>query len=133
MVRTLGIVIDSATGDRAEAHLPDDERWHNHIGGPHAGAMFTLGESTSGALVLAAVGDLLPVATPLATSASIDYVARAHGEVRAVAVADPVELAAARAAVRDQGRPDFTVSVELTAGQRTTARMTIAWTLYLHR
>ena len=31
--------------------IPDDPDFHNHVGGPHAGAMFTLAESASGAVV----------------------------------------------------------------------------------
>ncbi|MEU3452362.1 DUF4442 domain-containing protein [Micromonospora sp. NPDC006766] len=40
-------------GVRAVVRLPDNPEHRNHVGGPHAGAMFTLGETASGAVVLA--------------------------------------------------------------------------------
>jgi uncharacterized protein (TIGR00369 family) len=133
MVRTLGIEVIDATAERAHAVLPDDPRWHNHIGGPHVGAMFTLAESASGALVLAAAGDLLDRCTPLARTARMEFLAKALGEVSAVATADPDEVAAARAAVdAPDGRPRFTVVVELSAAGETTGRLSIDWVLFRH-
>src|SRR3954453_10915296 len=115
-VRTLGIEVTAVREDDgvlvAEATLPDVDGQRNHVGGPHAGAMFTLGESASGAVVLAGLADLLDRATPLAVSAEIRYLRLARGPVRAVArMGRPVadvrdELAAGR-------RPEFVVHVTL--------------------
>ena len=52
MVGTLNLVFIDLTPDSATMKLPDQPAFRNHLGGPHAGAMFTLGESASGALVL---------------------------------------------------------------------------------
>ncbi|WP_141665929.1 DUF4442 domain-containing protein, partial [Streptomyces prasinus] len=53
MARTLNLEFLETTAERAVVSLPDQGDYHNHVGGPHAGAMFTLGESASGAVVLA--------------------------------------------------------------------------------
>ncbi len=71
--RTLGIEFvevapEAEGGVRVTVRLPDSPATHNHVGGPHAGAMFTLGETASGAVVLAAFGQLLDRAVPLAVT-----------------------------------------------------------------
>ncbi|MEV7329469.1 DUF4442 domain-containing protein [Micromonospora sp. NPDC093244] len=132
--RTLGVEFvevapDSGGGVRAVVRLPDSPATHNHIGGPHAGAMFTLGETASGTVVLAAFGHLLDRVVPLAVHADIDYRKLAMGPVLATArLARPAlevidELEAGR-------RPEFGVEVEIaTEDGRTTATMTVIWTL----
>ena len=82
--RTLGIEFvevapEAEGGVRAVVRLPDSPATHNHIGGPHAGAMFTLGETASGAVVLAAFGQLFDRAVPLAVRAEIAYRKTRHG------------------------------------------------------
>ncbi|MFF1631931.1 DUF4442 domain-containing protein, partial [Streptomyces sp. NPDC058272] len=73
MARTLNLEFVETTPEKAVVALPDQGDFHNHVGGPHAGAMFTLGESASGAIVLAAFGGQLSRAVPLAVSAEIAY------------------------------------------------------------
>ncbi|MEU5162128.1 DUF4442 domain-containing protein [Streptomyces sp. NPDC020875] len=132
MVRTLNLEFDEATADRAVLRLPDQAEFHNHVGGPHAGAMFTLAESASGAIVLAAFGDQLHRAVPLAVRAEIGYRKLAKGEVTAVAtLGRPVADVLAEL---DRGeRPEFDVTVEIRrADGDVTGVMTIAWTLRPH-
>ncbi len=133
MVGTLGIVFEEVAADRAVLRLPDQQAYHNHIGGLHAGAMFTLAETATGALVLGHFGDMLDQATPLAVEATIRYLKIALGDVTAVATieADPAEL---RARVIAGERPEFDVTVELTTVQPDgellqTGHMTVLWTL----
>jgi acyl-coenzyme A thioesterase PaaI-like protein len=52
MVGTLSLGFVDLESGTAVMRLPDQQAYRNHVGGPHAGAMFTLGESASGALVL---------------------------------------------------------------------------------
>src|SRR2546423_15715006 len=85
MVRTLNLEFTETTAERAVVRLPDQPDFHNHVGGPHAGAMFTLAESASGAIVLAAFGDQLQRAVPLAVRAEIGYKKLAMGPVTATA------------------------------------------------
>lgn len=136
--RTLGfefveVAHEADGGVRAVVRLPDSPATHNHVGGPHAGAMFTLGETASGAVVLAAFGHLLDRATPLAVRADIAYRKLAMGPVLAkawlgCAVAEVV-------AELDAGeRPEFPVRVEIATEEgKPTSEMTVIWTLRPHR
>lgn len=127
--RTLGIEFISVTPDSAVAVLPDDARLHNHVGGPHAGALFSLAETASGAIVLAAFGDVLDRAVPLAVRASIGYSKLAMGTVTATGVLN--RAASDVIAELDAGsRPEFDVDVSIARADGTeTARMTVTWTL----
>jgi len=132
MVRTLSLEFLEATAERAVVLLPDQAEYHNHLGGPHAGAMFTLAESASGAIVLAAFGDQLSRAVPLAVRAEIGYRKLAMGEVTATAVLGrPVADVVAEL---DRGeRPEFPVTVEIRrADGAVTGEMTVVWTLRPH-
>ncbi|GIF99566.1 DUF4442 domain-containing protein [Catellatospora citrea] len=135
--RTIGTrfteITVAADGVRAVAELPDDPAVHNHVGGPHAGAMFTLAETASGAIVLAAFGDQLHRATPLAVHAGIAYKKLAMGVVSATATLS--RPAADVVAELDAGqRPEFEVNVVIANAEGvTTGEMTITWTLRPHR
>jgi len=133
MVRTLHLEFLETTPERAVLRLPDQPEYHNHIGGPHAGAMFTLAESASGAIVLDAFADQLQRATPLAVRAQIDYRKLAMGAVTAQAVLG--RPAAEVIAELDAGkRPEFPVTVTLHTDDGTvTGEMTILWTLRPNR
>lgn len=132
--RTLGIEIievasDGDGGLRAVVGLPDSPATHNHVGGPHAGAIFTLGETGSGAVVLAAFGHLLDRAMPLAVRADIAYRRLAMGAVRATArLSRPIAEVEGELAAGD--RPEFPVPVEIaTEDGNVAAEMTVVWTL----
>jgi acyl-coenzyme A thioesterase PaaI-like protein len=127
--RTLGIAFAEVGSDRAVASLSDHPDRRNHVGGPHAGAIFTLGETASGAIVLAAFGSVLGRATPLAVDATIAYRKLAIGDVTATATLG--RSATDVLAELDAGeRPVFPVAVEITrADGAVTAIMTVTWTL----
>ncbi|WP_030865323.1 DUF4442 domain-containing protein [Streptomyces sp. NRRL S-37] len=129
MARTLNLQFLETTPERAVVALPDQADYHNHVGGPHAGAMFTLGESASGAIVLAAFGDQLARAVPLAVSAEIAYRKLAMGPVTATATLG--RPAAEVVAELDEGaRPEFPVSVAIRREDgAVTGEMTVVWTL----
>jgi uncharacterized protein (TIGR00369 family) len=131
MVRTLNLEFLECGAERAVLRLPDQGEFHNHVGGPHAGAMFTLAESASGAIVLAAFSDQLGRAVPLAVRAEIAYRKLAMGPV--TATAELGRPAAEIVAELDQGlRPEFPVAVTLTREDgAVTGEMTIVWTLRL--
>ncbi|MFF7651518.1 DUF4442 domain-containing protein [Streptomyces sp. NPDC007983] len=129
MVRTLNLEFVEASAERAVVRLPDQPDLHNHVGGPHAGAMFTLAESASGAVVLAAFGDQLQRAVPLAVRAEIEYKKLAKGPVTATArLGRPV---AEVVAGLDAGeRPEFPVKIEITREDgAVTGEMSVTWTL----
>lgn len=133
MVGTLNFEFVELSPDRSVMRMPDQPDYHNHVGGPHAGAMWTLAESASGALVFVNFGDLLDRATPLAVEATIRYRRLAMGPVVATAVLNrPVadiltELETGR-------RPEFGVDVTIaTEDGTTTGEFTILWTLKPNR
>lgn len=133
MVRTLNLEYLELSEDRALLRMPDDSAFHNHVAGPHAGAMFTLGESASGAVVIAAFSDQMHRALPLAADGTITYKRLAMGPLLAEA---------------KLGRPKADVIADLDAGQNArfpvgiqlrtedgtvTAEMTVTWALRLNR
>ncbi|MFE6668548.1 DUF4442 domain-containing protein [Streptomyces sp. NPDC057697] len=129
MARTLNLEFLETTADRAVVRLPDQAEYHNHIGGPHAGAMFTLAESASGAIVIAAFGDQLSRAVPLAVKAEIGYKKLAKGVVTATATLG--RTVAEVVAELDAGeRPEFPVAIEIRREDgAVTGEMTVVWTL----
>ncbi|MFI8181240.1 DUF4442 domain-containing protein [Actinacidiphila glaucinigra] len=129
MAATLSIEFLETTAEHAVVRLPDQPAYHNHVGGPHAGAMFTLAETASGAVVLAAFADRLSRAVPLAVRAEIGYRKLAMGPVTATArLGRP---AADVIAELDRGeRPEFPVTVAIQREDgAVTGEMTIVWTL----
>lgn len=129
MAHTLNLVYLETTPERAVLQLPDQPAYHNHVGGPHAGAMFTLAESASGCIVLAAFGDQLSRAVPLVASTEVSYKKLAMGDVTATATLG--RPAAEIVADLDAGRrPEFPVNVEITrADGAVTGVVTVVWTL----
>ncbi len=102
----IGLGVD----DEGRVLLEDDATLHNHVGTVHAGALFTLGEAASGV----AIGPIVEAlgAAPIAKKASIDYLRKARGRVRAEGrVAEAVD--AIRARLVAEGRTTFDVDVEL--------------------
>ncbi|WP_171170519.1 DUF4442 domain-containing protein [Streptomyces sp. I05A-00742] len=129
MVRTLNLVYEETTPERAVLRLPDQPEYQNHVGGPHAGAMFTLAESASGAVVLGAFGDQLSRVVPLPVRAEIAFKKIAQGPVTATAVLG--RPAADVLAELDAGeRPEFPVRISITREDGVeTGEMSVIWTL----
>lgn len=129
-VATLEIAYDGLDAQRAVCVLRDQQRFHNHVGGLHAGAMFTLAETASGALVIGNFEDLVNGGvTPLAATATISYTRLAKGDVTATAtLGRPAEEV--RGELAETGRTvQFPVDVVLSTADGETGRMTISWAL----
>ena len=108
-VRTLGPRVLST--DPALLRLADDATLHNHVGGPHAGAIFGLGETAAFVVLLQVFGDLVEGGVvPLVKDAQIAYSSVATGVLLASATltgdADGV-----RGSVAERGRATFPVEV----------------------
>jgi acyl-coenzyme A thioesterase PaaI-like protein len=58
----------------------------NHIGSQHAGALFTLGETASGAAMAGTFADLMLNIRPVASDASLEYRKLARGKITAIAI-----------------------------------------------
>lgn len=94
--------------------------------------MFTLGDTVSGAVVLAAFGDQLTRAVPLVVKAEISYKKLAKGVVTATATVDR-PVAEVVAELDEGGRPEIPVTVVFNREDgAVTGEMTILWTLRLH-
>ena len=129
MVGTLGLEFDELNATKAVLRLPDQAAYHNHIGGPHAGAMFTLGESASGALVLGNFADHLASVTPLAVEANIAFKKVAMGPIVATAVMTRTAQEIL-AELESGNRPEFRVDITLeTEDGAVTGQMSVLWTL----
>ncbi len=129
MVATLGIEFLELDPARVVLRLPDDAAYHNHLGGPHAGAMFTLAETATGALVLGNFGMFLDRVVPLAVDASIRYRKIAMGPLYAEALMrDTPQSILARL---DAGeRPEWRIEVSLATEDWTvTGEASFLWTL----
>jgi uncharacterized protein (TIGR00369 family) len=129
-VATLKIEYEHLDATSAVCVLRDDPAFHNHVGTLHAGAMFTLAETASGAIVMASFEDLVQAGvTPLAATASISYTKVARGDVTATAeLGRPAEDV--RAELAETGRTaQFPVEVVLSTADGETGRMTISWAL----
>lgn len=133
-VKTLGLEYLELGEGHAVLRLPDEPAFHNHVGGPHAGAIFTLAESASGAVVIGSFEDLLSRVTPLAASAEIAYTKLQKGPVTAEATLDR-SAAEVRRELDETGRTvQFPVTVQMRDGEgNETSRMTISWALRPHR
>lgn len=115
---------------RAVVRLPDSATLANHLGGPHAAAMYAAAEAASGVAVFSAFADRLGEVVPLLAGASVDYRKVAMGAVVARA-----ELATTREAVLEAlaaspkgAEVPVRVSVEDGAG-RVVAEMSARWFL----
>lgn len=129
MVATLGLEYVEVSPERTVVVLRDQPEYRNHVGGPHAAAMFALAESATGAVAIAAFGDLMDRAVLLPTTVTMDYVAIARGDLTATAWLD-ADAAAAREQFDAGSRPEFDIACEITDGEGTvTSRLRARWTL----
>jgi acyl-coenzyme A thioesterase PaaI-like protein len=130
-LRTLGPTLVELDGDHAVCRLDAGPELHNHVGGPHAAALFGLGELTAFALTLRAFGaEVKAGGVPLIKSGSIDYRALVTGPVLATAtIADDLEAVRARFAERGSASFDCEVDLRLEETGATTTVMRPRMTL----
>src|ERR1700742_2105696 len=79
----MGIEVTAMSEGEATAVLPDRPELHNHVGTQHAGALFTVAETASGAAFVGAFAERMGEVRPLARSAEISYEKIAKGEIKA--------------------------------------------------
>jgi uncharacterized protein (TIGR00369 family) len=111
-VRLLGITIDSIGNGTSEVSMPSDPKLNNHLGTSHAGALFTLAETASGAAMAGGFADLILGLRPVAKESRIQYQKVAKGATRASGRV-PGDLAAIRAQLKDEGKVAFPVNVDI--------------------
>jgi uncharacterized protein (TIGR00369 family) len=129
----LGLEITSVAAGEAVVVLPERAELKNHVGSQHAGALFTVAETASGAAFVGAFAERMGDVTPLARSAEISYEKIARGPIEArgkLAVSAEEALATLDA----DGKVVFPCEIELTDsnGQRV-ATATVQWHVRLNQ
>lgn len=125
-IRHVGLSIDSVGEGTATASLASRSEVHNHLGTLHAGALYTLGESATGAVVLSLFGDRFPNLFIALKSAAVTHSKARAGDTLAVATLQG-GASAIRAAYESDGKADFDVEVVFTVDDTETARVTYTW------
>ena len=127
-VRHAGITLQEVGCGVATAVLADMTELRNHVGTLHAGALFTLGETASGAAIAGALAPILAEVRPLATAARIEYLKPARGGI--IATATIVEAETLQAQVVSKGRVAVLAKVSLrdTTGAEV-GRLEVDWTI----
>ena len=123
----LGLEVVEVGPGRGVVRLPDDERLRNHVGTQHAGGLFSAAEAASGAAFVGAFAEKLAGITPLARSASIQYVALARGPITATATLEE-DASALLERLDAEGKVQFPVRVELAdEHDAAVAEVTVDW------
>jgi acyl-coenzyme A thioesterase PaaI-like protein len=109
-IQTVGLTLHDVGPGVATARLASRREVHNHLATVHAGALYTVGESASGAVVLGLLGDQLPGVFIALKGASVRHTKAKAGDLRAVAQLDG-DAATVRADYLRDGKVDFDVRV----------------------
>ncbi|AUN31754.1 DUF4442 domain-containing protein [Niveispirillum cyanobacteriorum] len=126
-VRHCGIDLVALGDGTAEARVTDRAEVKNHIGTPHAGVIFTLAETASGGAMAGAMAPVLAGIRPVAAQATIQYLAVAKGDLRAVARTGR-SGADLRAELESSGKVRFPVEVEILDGaDQPVSKMVVEW------
>jgi uncharacterized protein (TIGR00369 family) len=129
----LGLQITSVGEGEATVVLPERAELTNHVGSQHAGALFTVAETASGAAFVGAFAERLGEVTPLARSAEISYEKIAKGPIEAKAKL-AVSKEEALAALDGDGKVVFPCEIELSdAASERVATATVHWHVRLNK
>ena len=129
----LGVEITGVGPGEATVVLPERPELGNHVGSQHAGALFTVAETASGAAFVGAFAERMGDVTPLAKSAEISYERIARGPIEAKPTLG-VPAEEALATLDAEGKVVFPCQVELSDadGQRV-ATATVHWHVRLNQ
>jgi uncharacterized protein (TIGR00369 family) len=109
----LDLEIVSVSEGEATVVLPERPQLLNHVGSQHAGALFTVAETASGAAFVGAFAERMGELTPLARSAEISYEKIAKGPITARAKLG-IPAAKAHETLDADGKVEFPCEIELT-------------------
>lgn len=109
----LNLEITEISAGEARVRLPRRPELNNHVGSQHAGALFTVAETASGAAFVGAFAIRMGEITPLARRAEIEYMKIANGPITATATLG-IEAADALATLDAAGKVEFPCEVVLT-------------------
>ena len=125
-VNTVGLTITEVGPGTATAVLDNRKEVQNHIGSVHAGALYTVGESATGAVVLSLFGDLLPNVFIALKSAAVAHSKARPGPLTAIATlaGDAKEV---RSGFNSTGKADFDVVVRFEVEGTEVATVSYTW------
>lgn len=109
----VGVELLSVGDGEAAATLAEAPHRLNHVGTHHAGALFTLAETASGAAMAGAFAPVLLSVRPVAASAKLEFRKPARDLITATAKVDGAP-SALLAALHEHGKVRFKVDVVLT-------------------
>jgi acyl-coenzyme A thioesterase PaaI-like protein len=122
-----GVELVEITDGVATARMEQRRETENHNQGQHAGAMFTLGEAASGAVVAGALAPVILKMRPVAAMAEITYRKFAQGTLTATACISR-EVADLMAEIAAQGKTAFDVNIDIRdASDETVVEMKVNW------
>ena len=123
----LNLEITEISAGEATVVLPERPELTNHVGSQHAGALFTVAETASGAAFVGAFAVRMGEVTPLARSAEIDFLKVANGPITARAKLG-VDAAEALATLDAEGKVEFPCEIEMSDGDgNTVATASVSW------
>ncbi len=129
----LGLEITSVGEGEATVRLPERPELTNHVGSQHAGALFTLAETASGAAFVGAFAERMGEVTPLARQAEISYEKIAKGPIDASAKLG-VAKDEALATLDADGKVVFPCEVTMADGSGLqVAKATVQWHVRLNK
>jgi uncharacterized protein (TIGR00369 family) len=128
----LGVEVTSLAEGEATALLPERDELKNHVGSQHAGALFSVAETASGAAFVGTFAERMGDVTPLARKAEIAYEKIAKGPIEARAtLAMPKDEALAT--LDHEGKVEFPCEVVLSdADGNRVATATVGWHVRLN-
>ena len=123
----LNLEVTEMSAGEATAVLPDLPELKNHVGSQHAGALFTVAETASGAAFVGAFLERMGDVVPLARSAEISYEKIANGPITAKARL-AIPAADALATLDADGKVEFPCEIELSDADGTlVAAANVRW------
>ena len=129
----LGVEVTSLTEGEATAVLPERDELKNHVGSQHAGALFSVAETASGAAFVGAFAERMGDVTPLARQAEIAYEKIAKGPIEARATLG-MPKDEALATLDREGKVEFPCEVVLSdADGNRVATATVGWHVRLNK
>ncbi len=129
----LGLEIINIGEGEATVVLPERQELTNHVGSQHAGALFTVAETASGAAFVGAFAERLGEVTPLARDAEISYEKIANGPIEARAKL-AVDAGTALATLDAEGKVVFPCEIVLTdSSRKQVASATVKWHVRLNQ
>lgn len=133
LVSLLGIQIEEISCGTARVIMPANPKINNHLGSQHAGAVFTLAETASGAAMAGGFAELILDLRPVAKEARIQYLKVLKGSTRAEAKVEG-NLAALKQSLQQDGKVAFPVQVAIFDEEGThVAQIQVEWYLSFKR